>query len=149
FSPLVLVQLMPDLDRPRWTLYGLGIFAIMLLLGALEDRLRFRRYRASGARISAAFPVRAAFYFVIACASLFTIVGLVVSLTGKSVVVGLLVACPLMMVGWLFAQAGRRFRHAGPAVRERISAILGHEVPGSVSIALVLAFSGYIGSVAA
>ncbi|MCB1475174.1 MAG: hypothetical protein H6883_10470 [Rhodobiaceae bacterium] len=149
FSPLVLVQLMPDLDRARWTLYGVAIFIIMMIVGGLEDRIRFRRYRPVGPRISAEFPLRAAAYFVVACAALFTIVGVVVSLTGESVVVGLLVACPVMMVGWLFAQAGRDFLNAGPAVRARISVILGREVPGSVSIAMIMALSGFIGSIAA
>lgn len=144
-APLALAQLIPGTDRPRWILYGLGIYALITLIGALEDAWRFRAYRPSGKRATPVFPAGAALRFLAAALWLFGMSEIVVLLTGQGLVAGLMMACPLMMAGWLAVQFGFPRAGALAATARRIGTIVAHGLPKSAPVAITLACSGYIG----
>lgn len=148
-APLILMELLPGVDRLRWMEYGLALFTAMLFLGAVEDRLRFRSYRPAARRQAAPFPVRGALLFAAACVWLFGMTGAAMELSGNTMIFGLMLSCPLMMVGWLAVQFGAPAAGAAPRVRARIAEILGTGVPKGAPVAITLACSGYIGVVAA
>ena len=64
-------------------------------------------------------------------------------LTGQGLVPALMLACPAMMVGWLWLQRGRAF------AAERVRAILFARLPDAGPVAVTLAASGYLGRVGA
>ena len=147
-APLAVMELIPGISRGRWSLLGLGVFGAMLALGAAEDRLRFRRLRPAAPRASPTVPWRAAGRLALACLWLFGMAAAVVAATGDTVIFGLMVACPLMLVGWLGVQ------HMGaPAPWRRTAARLGliarEGLPRSAAIAVTLAASGFVGVAAA
>lgn len=147
-APLALIELIPGADRQFWTAAGLVVFALMMVLGAAEDRLRFRKYRPSGASAAPPFPTRPAFLFLGACTWLLAMTLGVVWLTGDTVVFGLMLACPMMLFGWVAAQnlgSGRGW----PAFRSRLGEVAWGGLPKAAPVAVTLACSGYIGRAAA
>lgn len=147
-APLAVMELIPGIDRSRWFFEGLGVFALMLVIGALEDRLRFRAYRPRGPRVAAAFPWRAALRFGAACLWLLLLAGAAVELTGDTAVFGLMVACPLLMLGWIGVQNGPG-RDGLAETRARVARIFRTDLPKSAPVAVTLAASGFIGRAAA
>mgnify|MGYP007027635764 CR=1 FL=1 len=148
-APLVLMELIPGVNRLRWIEYGLGVFVLILILGAFEDRLRFRRYRPVGRRQAAPFPTLGALRFAAACAWLFGMTGAAMVLSGNTILFGLMLSCPVMMLGWLAVQFGVTRPGTAGQVRARVAQILGRGVPKGAPVAITLACSGYIGVVAA
>ncbi len=148
-APLAVAEILPGVDRLLWIEYGLGVFVLMLILGAVEDRWRFRRFRPSSARRAAEFPLAAALRFLASCTWLFGMMAVVVWLSEDSVVFGLLMACPFMVVGWLAVQFGFPKPNALPALKARVGQILGEGLPKTAPVAITLAASGFIGRAAA
>jgi hypothetical protein len=148
-APLAVAELIPGVDRALWIEIGLGIFVLVMVIGALEDRWRFRSFRPSGVRRHATFPVAAVLRFLAACAWLFGMMAAVVWLSGDTVVFGLLMACPPMVLGWLAVQFGVPREGSGAALRRRLGEILGEGLPRTARVAITLACSGFIGIAAA
>lgn len=148
-APLAVMELMDGIDRQRWVLLGLAIFAGMMVLGALEDRLRFRAYRPRAARGAAAFPTRAALMVLAASSWLLVIAATAARLTGEGAVFGLLAACPVMLFGWLWVQNRRAGPGARTAMRARLREIAADGLPRAAPVAVTLAASGFIGRAAA
>lgn len=148
FAPLIVASLIPGVQRGAWIGYGLGVFVLFLGLGWAEDRLRFARYRPQGPRLAMAFPRRAAALFAATTAWLMLLVLGFAWALGETVILGLLLACPVMTLGWLMVQAGWPAPGAWPEVRPRLARLVARDLPGSVNVALTLAASGYIGRAA-
>lgn len=148
-APIAVAELIPGVNRLLWMQYGIGVFLLVLVLGAIEDRLRFRKTRSSGIRPVAVFPLVAFLRFLAACVWLFGMMAVVIWLSGESVVLGMLVACPFMVVGWLAVQFG--FPKAGSLapLKHRVGQILGVGLPKTAPVSITLAASGFIGSAAA
>jgi hypothetical protein len=158
-APLAVMELIPGTDRRLWILIGFCIFLGLLVLGGLEDRITFRAYRPRSNRTAPAFPRAAAFRFLLACAWLFGMSALVVLLSGETIVFGLMVSCPVMLVGWLLAQnlGGQNPGGQNPgapagalaATARRLQVIAFTNLAGAAPVAITLACSGYVGRVAA
>ena len=141
-APLAVAAVLPGIDRLAWIGYGALASVIVMFLGGLEDRWRWRVYRPRGARATMALPRRAAVNFAVTCLFFLALVLAIVLGRGESVVLGLLLSCPIMVVGWLTAQSGR-------ATPRLLQGIVLDDLPRSVNVAITLACSGYIGRVAA
>ncbi|MEX5728776.1 hypothetical protein Ga0609869_002129 [Rhodovulum iodosum] len=143
-APLALMELIPGVDRLRWIGWGLVVFALVLALGWAEERWRFRAYRPTGAIRPLPMPPAAAARFAASCGWLLGLSWIIAELRGESVVFGLMVSCPIMLVGWLVAQNG-----IGPTGRRataaRLREILIDTIPASGPIAVTLAASGFLG----
>ncbi len=79
-APLALMELIPGIERDRWIALGLGLFAVMMVLGGVEDALRFRARRPPARRPAPPFPAGAALRFAGACAALLGLAGAVMAL---------------------------------------------------------------------
>ncbi len=149
FAPLIVAELIPGVERGAWTGYGLGIFIILMVLGGLEDRWRFRGYRPSANRQTMAFPVRSGLRFTATMLWFLAIVLIVVWVFEESAIFGVLMACPAIALGWLAAQNGFPKTGTFAAMHRRISDVLVQDIQGSVNVAITLACSGYVGRAAA
>lgn len=148
-APLAVSELLPSADRFLWMTYGFVLFLIILVAGALEDSWRFRTYRPVAKIVVPAFPKQGALGFLAACACLFGMTALFVHLTGDTVIFGLLMACPIMLVGWLAVQYGMPKPGSWSKTQTRLKVIAVENLPKSAPVAITLACSGFIGHAAA
>lgn len=149
-APLTILELIPGIDRSRWILIGLGIAALAMLIGWMEDQLRFRkisRNRTKPRPPPSPLPRSAVMRFGAAFSWLLVLSAGIGWLFDDSIVFGLMVSCPLMMLGWLAAQQGAE-ANAAITVR-KANTILTQRLPLSAPVAVTLACSGYIGRAAA
>ena len=100
-APLALMELIPGVDRKLWILLGAVLFLLFMILGATEDRIRFRAYRPRAKQVKPVFPAHAALMFAVACAWLFVLAILVSQLLDDTIIFGLMAVCPVMLVGWI------------------------------------------------
>lgn len=149
FAPLIVAELIPGVDRSTWIGYGFAIFVMLLVVGGLEDRWRFRMHRPADGRRIMAFPAREGLRFAATTFWFLSVVVIVVWGYGETAIFGVLTACPIIAVGWLAAQMD--FPRPGTFSRlsARMSEILAHDIRGSVNVAVTLACSGFIGRAAA
>lgn len=151
-APLALLELIPGIERDRWIALGLAVYVLVMLIGWLEDRLAFRRYRpARGAprRLPPAFPGRAFLHLAAAVCWLIGLSFAVMWLSADGVVFGLMVACPIVMVGWIAVQNGAPGAFSASAARRRLAEILFEGLSKSAPLAVTLACSGFVGRAAA
>lgn len=147
-APLALMELIPGVNRTVWILYGFVVFVFMMCVGALEDKLRFRHIRAMRKFSPPRFPTNALIRFLSACGWLIFLMTFFVVLTGDSIISGLLMSCPVMLVGWIVVQNG--FSTNGFAEsRARLKNIAFDVLPQSAPIAITLATSGFFGRLSA
>lgn len=147
-APLALLELIPGIQHQKWMIEGACIFLFMLVLGALEDRIRYRNHRPRPGQTAPEFP-RAAFgRFVLACLWLLVMSYIVHVLSGDTIVFGLMVSCPFMLVGWLLTQYGGVNREAATKTVQRLKVVLVERLPRSSSVAVTLGCSGFVGSCA-
>jgi hypothetical protein len=145
-APLALMEMLPGVDRNLWMAYGFGLFLLILVMGGLEDKLRFRSVRVRNKVVPPPLPVAATLRFVAACVWLMAPTGAFVLLTGDTVVSGLIMACPLMLVGWVLVQ---NHGMSGGKAKARFAEILFDDLPKSAPLGVTLAASGYVGRLAA
>lgn len=153
----VLPVLIPDIDPVRLIVLGLLVAAIMLLVSWAEDTFRWLPYRrelmARGALPKpdpTPFPATAFLNLSLVCGALFGLTLVLKILGSVSIVAGVMLAAPIILVGWIFAQhTGRGVGTALRAARNRLAEIGLHAVPGGVREACSLAAAGYIGTLAA
>ena len=136
-APLALIELIEGIDRWLWMLWGLGLTGLVMALGWIEDRISWGHLVARR-RAAAAMPRAAVAGFAAVCAVLLALTLAAMWLTGGSVVLGLMLACPVLMLGWLAVQESGR-------LPERLGAILGPGLAQSVPLAVTLACSGFLG----
>lgn len=147
-APLTVLELIDGADRHRWTLLGLVFTCCVFLWAWLDDRLRFppdtSRMRV---RSVPAFPATSALHFLMAVSGLFLLIFIGVTIIGLSFVFSLMLACPITMAGWLFIQQAKSPRLAATWMDMR--SIVLDRLPRLSSVAVTLAFSGLIGTIAA
>ena len=148
-APLALMELIPGTDRRLWIALGFLVSLGLLVLGALEDRFTFRRYVPQTRRSVPVFPRTAFLRFLLACAWLFGMSALVMLLSGETVVFGLMVSCPVMLVGWLLVQNLGAGAGALASTGRRLKVIAFANLGGAAPVAITLACSGFVGRVAA
>lgn len=148
-APLALMELIPGTNRQLWIVIGFFVSLGLLVLGALEDRFTFRTYRPQTKRAVPVFPRVAFFRFLLACSWLFGMSALVMLLSGETVVFGLMVSCPVMLIGWILVQNLGAGQGAVAATAGRLRVIAFENLGGAAPVAITLACSGYVGRVAA
>lgn len=149
----LLANLFPGADTLRVILSGLGFATGALLLGWIEDGLRWRRVRQRLAKDGARPrypgtppPWRALGGFAAVCASLAALAGTVTWTADVETVPALMLAAPVLTLGWIAWQhAPEGPRAAAGAAGRRGAEILGRAVPAASPEAITLACAGYIG----
>lgn len=149
FAPVIVTELMPGVDRSIWMVYGLILFAALLVLGGAEDRVRFRAIRLPGKRPVMPFPGKAALRFLVIAVTFLGIAAAVIAASGETVILGILTACPIVAFAWIALQLGAPAPGSAARLRGRLSHILTREVAGAVGVTVTLACSGFIGRAAA
>lgn len=144
-APLAISELIPGIDRHTWMIYGLVLFTIVLFVGALEDSWRFRGVRAANKIVVPPFPLKSFIGFVTVGGFLFGLTAVFVKLTGDTMIFGLLMSCPIILVGWVALQYGFPDAEALPKTGMRIKSMLVDNLPKSAPVALALGCSGFIG----
>lgn len=149
----VMPTLMSGIDAVRLMLTGLCLAFVMLFVSWAEDAIRWRGFRkrlkAEGRMPLASatrFPVRDGLYLGFVCLALS---GLTVAFTGLahvSIVTGVMLAAPIVVVGWVVIQqpAASRWRPAAA----RLETITFKAIPGYFREAVFIACAGFIGTLA-
>ncbi|HET7410358.1 MAG TPA: hypothetical protein VFJ13_09175 [Paracoccaceae bacterium] len=141
----IILDAVPGLEHGPAMAAGLSLSAVMLGLGWAEDRLRWGRPRRAGGP-RRPFPGRAALD-LLAIYTLLVLGALVVQwLVDATLPQALMTVAPLLLVGWVIAQA--RAGVIGGA-GERLGAIVSVSVPRLARDAYLLGIAGYIGITAA
>lgn len=148
-APLMLMELIPGIDRQLWLISGMAIFLAMMGVGALEDRIQHRSARIAQRRQVLPFPTGAASRLMLAGAWLLGLALTARWATGESMGFGLMVTCPIMLFGWIFIQNGVRTRRGWRASGSRLGEIYRKDLPRAAPIALTLASAGFMGRAAA
>lgn len=150
----VLPVLIPGIDPLRLITLGLLMAALMLAVSWAEDLVRWlplrRRLMARGAlpkRDDLAFPLDAFARLGLVCGALFGLTVLFKVLGGVNIVAGVMLAAPIILVGWIAAQHRGAARRAETGRQLRQVALVA--LPGGVREACSLAAAGYIGTLAA
>ena len=153
----VMPTLMTGIDPVRLIVLGLGLTMLMLGVAWAEDSLRWRGFRrmlqAEGRlplALATRLPGRAARNLGLVCLALF---GLSVGFTvvaGVSIVTGVMLAAPIVVVFWVLVQQSASA--AGPAMSAaagRLGGIAFVAMPGYVREAVFIGCAGFIGTLAA
>lgn len=156
-APAVLFTLIPGIDHVRVILLGIMVAVIMLIVGWIEDRIRWRPFRrrliAEGrlpAHLPEPFPGRDFLSLLAVCLVFAGLTMLCSRLGDVAIVPGLMLAAPVVAFGWVLSQnldAG--LPAALAATRRRAGEMAGEALPQSAPIAMTLGMSAYIGVAAA
>jgi hypothetical protein len=150
-APLAVFELIDGISRQLWTAYGIVFALVMFGLGWAEDQWRFRNIqRQPSSSDITPFPSSAFLRFGIILAILFGMAVILSILFHDTIVFGLLISCPLVMLGWLYRQTKtipqkERF----PAFVKRLDEISFIALPKNHQIMITLAASGFIGRIGA
>ena len=144
-APLALMELMPQADRGRWMALGFAAFLVMMVAGAVEDRISVRKLtRRPGPQPSATVPGAALLRLAAACGWLLGLSLLLSWATQETAVFGLMLACPVMLVCWIAVQTGGD----AAATLGRLRTVAMTRIPRSAPVAVTLGTSGFIGALA-
>ena len=143
-APLVLSTLLPEAKRGYWITAGIVISFLVMIAGYIEDRWQWRHYPANAGR-GPIFPIKAYCDFAIVCIVLLALTCSAMVLFDGSVVFGLMMASPIIMLGWLLMQNGGLTPKSWISAKQRISEIAFSHLPQAAPIAVTLACSGYVG----
>ncbi len=150
-APLTILDLVPGIDRSRWILVGFIIASIAMVIGWLEDYLRYRhitRARKTPRPAPPALPRSALLRFTAAFFWLLSLTLWFSYTSNDTVVFGLLLACPFMMLGWLLAQQGFVAGAVSRATKQ-VRVVVFEKLPYAAPVSITLACSGFIGRAAA
>ncbi len=150
----VMPTLMSGVQALRLMALGLVLALIMMMLGWAEDWIRWRatgrRIRAQGLITSSdkqVFPARAARNFALVCAMLFVCSLAFSKLADVTIVTGVMLAAPLVVIVWLVVQQEPGHRQQG--TRDRFSTISFSAMPGYVREMVFISCAGFVGTVGA
>jgi len=153
----VLPTLMTGIDPVRLIVTGLGVTLLMLGVSWAEDSLRWRGFRkklkAEG-RLPLAtatrLPAAAARNLGFVCLALFGLSMVFTALADVSIVTGVMLAAPVVVVAWVFVQQSESaVRPAMKAAAGRLDEIAFEAMPGYVREAVFIGCAGFIGTLAA
>ncbi len=148
-QPLAVMELIDGISRELWTFYGLICMGAILLVGWLEDSWRYRNIQHPASLPQPPLEKKAILGFLLVLFSLFTVTMTVSIIADDTIVFGLLVACPVIMLGWLVAQ---NWHHTGARLARTATQavhICHRELPRNGRIIFALSASGYIGRLSA
>lgn len=152
-APLVVMSLLPDVQRGPWMAVGFGLAVTAMLIGWAEDRWTFRNIRrqlvAGVPRIIPSFPASDFTQLGFVCLALLGLVLLWMWMFDETVIFGLMAASPVILVFWLLSQKRHAQEGALSATNSRIGEILRSYLPLTAPLAVTLACSGFIGRAAA
>ncbi|MCP1199555.1 hypothetical protein [Notoacmeibacter sp. MSK16QG-6] len=151
-APLTVADLIPGVDRLHWLWAGFIIFLVIMMIGAVEDRVRFRHYQPKAERPANPAPMRAIASFLLVCLVLVALIFAIAELTGDSLIVGVMAACPIMTIGWIAIQQFSTSADAGSRLngfQKRLADIAFVNLPQSAPVAITLGLSGFLGVLAA
>ena len=144
-APLALLTLLPGAERIPWMIAGFLIALVVLLAGWAEDRARWKRGASAASMAPPVFPKSAFAGFGALCLVLLFLTLSSMAIFGQSIVFGLMLSSPLILIGWLMLQ-----NHGDTdATGARVAEIYRTFLPNSAPIGVSLACSGFIGRVAA
>lgn len=149
----LLATLLPGADAVRVVLIGLGFALTAMVLGGIEDTLRWARVRRRLTREGrrpvygrVLAPRSALRDFALVCAALVGLTVAVREVFGVAIVPALMLAAPVLTLAWIFHQnRGRGVGGALAVCRARGADILSRSIPASSPEAITLAAAGYIG----
>lgn len=144
-APLALLTLLPGTERIPWMIAGFFIALVVLLAGWAEDKARWKPGAFSQPMAPPAFPKSAFAGFGALCLVLLFLTLSSMAIFDQSVVFGLMLSSPIILIGWLMLQ---NQGDAG-ATGSRVAEIYRTFLPNSAPIGVSLACSGFIGRVAA
>jgi hypothetical protein len=109
WSPTALTQAVlftafPSIDLKVVIPLGIASTIVMISIGRVEDRIRWRGERISQILPSLPFPFQAAFRFMLICTGLIGSTFLVVIACSVSAAIALMLIAPIMMAAWVFEQ---------------------------------------------
>ncbi len=153
----VLPTLMTGIDPVRLIVTGLGLTLLMLGVSWAEDSLRWRGFRKklkSEGRLPLAtatrLPAAAARNLGFVCLALFGLSMVFTALADVSIVTGVMLAAPVVVVAWVFVQQSESaVRPAMKAAAGRLDEIAFEAMPGYVREAVFIGCAGFIGTLAA
>ncbi|MEO0427875.1 MAG: hypothetical protein AAF160_10575 [Pseudomonadota bacterium] len=152
-APVVLATLLPDAERLPWIAVAFAIAMGIVLIGWAEDRWTWaavrRRLAANAPAAAPPFPQAAYAQFAGVALALLGLTLSAMAIFGGSVVFGLMMASPIIMLGWLGLQVDGSPTTRARAAAGRAAAILRAYLPGAAPLAVTLACSGFIGRAAA
>jgi hypothetical protein len=150
-APLAVFELIDGISRQLWTAYGIVFALVMFGLGWAEDQWRFRDIkRQPSSSDIIPFPTSAFLQFGLILTILFGMAVILSLLFDDSIVFGLLISCPLVMLGWLYQQTKNKPRKERfPAFVKRLDEISFVALPKNHQIMITLAASGFIGRIGA
>jgi hypothetical protein len=153
----IMPTLLSGIDAGRLMLTGLALALFMLGVSWAEDTLRWRGFRkrlqaegrlplASATRC----PVKAVRNLGFVSLTLFGLTFAFAALGGVSVVTGVMLAAPIIVVIWIFAQQSKIDVDTRiPATADRLREIAFESTPGYSREAVFIACAGFIGTLAA
>lgn len=144
-APLALLTLLPGAERLPWMFAGFLIALVVLLAGWAEDKARWKPGAFSQPMAPPPFPKAAFAGFGALCLVLLFLTLSSMAMFDQSVVFGLMLASPVILVGWLMLQN----RGDASATGARVAQIYRSFLPNSAPIGVSLACSGFIGRIAA
>ncbi len=144
-APLALLTLLPGAERIPWMFAGFLIALVVLLAGWAEDKARWKPGAGATPAAPPAFPKSAFAGFGALCLVLLFLTLSSMAIFDQSVVFGLMLSSPIILIGWLVLQ----YQGDAKATGARVAEIYRTFLPNSAPIGVSLACSGFIGRVAA
>lgn len=155
WSPTALTQAVlftafPAINVAFVALLGIGASIVMMVIGRIEDRFRWRNFKFDENSTAPVFPKEAAKRFFAICLLLIISTFLVVIIFAKSGAIALMLTAPIVMFIWMFAQTD----DATPSARAKntiqsISKILVGSSSALGRNSFLLGTAAFIGDVAA
>ena len=144
-APLALLTLLPGAERIPWMIAGFLIALVVLLAGWAEDKARWKPGAFSAPMAPPPFPKTAFAGFGALCLVLLFLTLSSMAIFDQSVVFGLMLSSPIILIGWLMLQN----KGDAGATGVRVGEIYRTFLPNSAPIGVTLACSGFIGRVGA
>lgn len=146
-TQVIVFSAVPGLDTTTALLMGISFAAMCLVIGWIEDRLRWGPPRVMQ-EAPEPFPRAAALDLMVVYGALVLGAGLVLMMADLAMPLALMVVAPVMLVGWVITQ--NLSETGAPArIRARLTEITLVSVPRMAKDAWLLGVAGYIGICAA
>ncbi len=145
-APIVLIELINGVDRLKWSIYGLLITIIICFVGWIEEKLQTRSISQfnSNTFIQEKFPIKDFLKFFSILMFLFGLTIFFTFISNDTIVYGLVISCPIVMVLWIVFQ-NLHSKQSFSLILENFSNIFFCSLPKNSSIIIALCCSGYIG----
>ncbi|MEP5809360.1 MAG: hypothetical protein ABJL55_03845 [Roseibium sp.] len=142
---------LPQADPVKVITLGLVASLMMIVLGRVEDRVRWRATSFGGPKNCRPFPRRAVVNVLAICGLLIGPTILIASRTHLTTASALMLMAPIVFVLWIAAlsQAARSLSGRSKAIQKTLGSVLSSASPGLARNAFSLGASGFIGIMAA